>query len=106
MGMRMFSCGGKESATPLPNPNPFKYEIRYGVEVGKNLMVLIHYPDCTTYGGNKLLVYKNINLEAFTERCKLWGCDPHFLENQLSPFARFVPDEDGLRLAQLVCLAK
>jgi hypothetical protein len=102
MGMKLFS----DSSTPskaLPNPDPFKYEVKALHEVNGNLIALIHYPDCTTFNGLKLMVYKGLKKNEFIERSKILGCDPHFLENKLSPFARFVPTEDGFKEALLLC---
>ena len=40
--------------------------------------------DCTTYGGEKVLVYRARNFEVVGQK----ELDPHFLERGFSPIAR------------------
>lgn len=88
----------------LPNPNPYNYVIKNDYQDGDYLIILINYPDCTNYEGNKVLVYKNVHLRDLINQGSI---DPHFSNNKLkhSPIARFVPTADGWNMAiQLVGL--
>lgn len=88
----------------LPNPNPYNYVIKNDYQTGDYLIILINYPDCTNYEGNKVLVYKNVHLRDLINQGSI---DPHFSNNKSkhSPIARFVPTEDGWNMAmQLVSL--
>jgi hypothetical protein len=81
-----------------PNPNPDNFEIMGIEEFGKNLVVLIQYPDCTNYEGKKLMIYRNITKQEILDATKL---DPHFCDHcKLSPFARFEPTKFGLAAAR------
>jgi hypothetical protein len=84
----MYMCG--------PNPNPFNFEIikHYSNKVGTVLMV--NYPNCTNYEGNKILVYLGTSYEELKMREEL---DPHFFDGGDSPCARFEPIEDGWEYA-------
>jgi hypothetical protein len=83
-----------------PNPNPKNFHIRRTSYIGVYLVIEIHYPDCTNYEGNKILVYEDVSF------CKLfiWNryqIDPHFCDdpNYISPIARFVPTDEGWKMA-------
>lgn len=78
----------------LPNPNPNNYKIIMSASNKKFLVVLINYPDCTNYEGNKILLYKGITLSALKAQRKI---DPHFSDNAnyASPIARFEPTKYG-----------
>lgn len=80
------------------NPDASKYVIVRHRKEGKFLIVEMNYPNCTNYEGDKILVYKDITITEL-KRQKL--IDPHFSENQKfhSPIARFVPTEEGWRMA-------
>lgn len=83
-----------------PNPNPHNYRFVKVKEIddGKFLVLLLHYPDCTNYEGNKILLFKDTTLiELINQRF----IDPHFFTDQQlkSPIARFVPTDEGWRMA-------
>lgn len=82
----------------LPNPNPYNYVIKNDYKQGEYLIILINYPDCTNYEGNKVLLYKNVNLRDLINQKSI---DPHFSNNKskYSPIARFVPTTDGWNMA-------
>lgn len=86
----------------LPNPDPRNYVIKDFQQVGKYLVVLIHYPDCTNFEGKKILVFKNITIKKL--RCQ-GIIDPHFFPDHkiCSPIARFVPTPDGWQMAIRMC---
>lgn len=80
-----------------PNPNPFRFKIEKHEVWNGNTVLVVHYPDCTTFGGYKILVLKGI----FTETSNITVLDPHFLEGNHPVIARFLPSDSGLRLARL-----
>ena len=85
--------------TPLPNPKPENYIIlNYYIE-GRFLLLLVNYPDCKNYEGNKILLYENTDLEDIKRQGSI---DPHFSNNikKHSPIARFVPTLTGWDMAQ------
>lgn len=87
-----------------PNPDPFKFTIKETEIVGDCVVVLVHYPNCTTYNGNKILVYTH-------QDWKTWLCsgtqelDPHFLEGKISPIARFPANDEGEKQAKVFAKA-
>jgi hypothetical protein len=80
----------------LPNPNPNNFVIKELKQIGKNVVLIIQYPDCTNYEGIKVMVYKNISKKKILTMNKI---DPHFCENCISPFARFEPTTEGVEAA-------
>lgn len=92
MGMKLFSDG----VTTSPNPNPKNFRIE-AVSVSKNkrsiVVVEAVYPDCTTFGGRKIMVYE-APLARFAAVDEL---DPHFTEDDFSLLARFPATDQGLR---------
>lgn len=87
-------CSKQHEPTPLPNPNPSRYTIIMHVQTEGYLLVLINYPDCTNYEGNKVLLYRGV---TYSQLSKQKMIDPHFSENlkYASPLARFAPTSDG-----------
>lgn len=87
---------------PNPNPDPTNYTIRSSKTIGRFLLVLVYYPNCTNYSGEKILVYENVSLEQLKAQKHI---DPHFLEDSryYSPIARFVPNKHGWNLAENFC---
>lgn len=83
---------------PLPNPNPKHFRIISHHQNGKYLLVMVNYPDCTNYEGNKVLLYENVWLEDLLSQNSV---DPHFSHNKrmYSPIARFVPTIKGWDMA-------
>jgi len=77
-----------------PNPNKFNFEILkciYSIDNYK--LILVHYPDCTTFNGEKLMIIKGlVNPNEL---------DPHFLEDG-KVIARFRPDFEGKTLGLAV----
>lgn len=87
-----------KSSEKLPNPDPSKWSIKRHFSKNGNLAILINYPDCTNYEGNKILVYKNTVKAALVAQRYI---DPHFSNNKdfKSPFARFEPTDEGWEAA-------
>lgn len=95
--MRFLSSESKDKGTiQPPNPNPFKFKILATEQFGDYCVVEATYEGCTTYSGHKTLVYKD-RAAFIRSRTEL---DPHFLENTLSPIARFPGGFGGWRNAQ------
>jgi hypothetical protein len=65
--------------------------------IGFFTVALINYPDCTTYQGDKVLVYY-CDPDHMRERSSI---DPHFIEGNFSPLARFPANDTGWRHAVL-----
>lgn len=116
MGMRLFgrsfssydnrSIGTVCREIPnLPNPNPDNYTVIKYEHIGKHLVVMIKYHDCTNYEGKKILLYKDTNITKLKGQGSI---DPHFTNNSrmISPVARFEPTTYGwdmaIKLAQLM----
>lgn len=93
------------SIAPMPAPNPARFKILRSRQVGQDCVVAkVHYPDCTNYEGNKIILYvglTELDVSAMTT------LDPHFSESGISPFARFEPTESGwnwaIDLAERMC---
>jgi len=79
-------------------PDPEKYVIKKSYQKGKYLVILINYPDCKNYEGNKILVFENIYLDDLKRQGII---DPHFSDNgkYYSPIARFEPTNRGWNMA-------
>ena len=101
-GPRLDGSSSSSYSAPAPdiNPNPSNYKILLAEERGKFLIIKLQYPNCTNFEGNKILVYKGVKLIDLVNQKLI---DPHFFENKkyVSPIARFIPTEEGLRMAQI-----
>jgi hypothetical protein len=86
------------SCDKLPNPDPANYRIVKYKQIGRYLVVLVNYPDCTNYEGNKVLLYRNVDIQLLSQQRSL---DPHFSQNKnfYSPMARFEPTDEGWQFA-------
>jgi len=91
MGLKI----GFSSSTCRNNPNPNKYNFEVKeVYLGTWAHVLlVNYPDCSTYNGDKVLVIKGDYVPNNSE------LDPHFLDGN-NIVARFVPTEEGIAMAK------
>lgn len=113
MGFRLFSkCTDDDRVVRVPrpqakgdgNPNKYRYTVIRSERVGAGVVAVVHYPDCTNFHGNKILVYEDG--EAFDAIWKRADgepqgpIDPHFLEEGMSPIARFEPTTRGWEMAQ------
>ena len=101
MGMNMLgsSCDrDTPTSKPLPgNPNKFRFSILRYELIGKVAVIMVHYPDCTNYGGKKILVFDDEN--ALKRAISDGELDPHFLETNTSMVARFAPTDRGWGMA-------
>lgn len=93
-----------EKRVVLPNPNPKNFEVIRSITLGRCLVLKVRYPDCTNYEGNKILVYQDTKL---ADLFKQGSIDPHFCNNHefKSPIARFVPTDEGWRMAETFATA-
>lgn len=85
------------------NPNPLNFRIDQISEIKGFKLVVVNYPDCKNYEGDKILVYdKGISVEQIKNSKFL---DPHFCDTKehISPIARFKPDKDGMLCAIVFC---
>lgn len=109
MGLHLFGSSSSYDSTPtcnctckstpkLPNPDPRNYKVKKSLKVGKFLVVMVHYPDCTNYEGLKIMLYKDVSVEELIDQKTL---DHHFAENKKfhSPIARFEPTREGWLMA-------
>jgi hypothetical protein len=93
--IRLFSrCSGYTQETiTTPNPNKYRFQILDIIEGTKYDLVKVHYPDCTTFNGIKLLLVHHNTVQT-----DIKVLDPHFLEDN-KIIARFKPNEVGAKLA-------
>lgn len=99
MGIGPFSgrsCSVYPDTVTTPNPDPVVFEIIETWQVKTNVVAKIKYPNCTTYDGIKICVYKDFTCKRLYEQDRL---DPHFSDEGVSPIARFKPTVEGLKLA-------
>lgn len=57
-GSKISSSSFDSGEEKLPNPDPNNYEILREEQLGKYLIMVIKYPDCTNYEGKKYLFLK------------------------------------------------
>ena len=94
MGLSLFKPSGSSGPYTPPNPNPKNFEVKAcsWVKRARSIVVLeVHYPGCTTFEGNKIMVFEG-ELKDFIHLPEL---DPHFTPtNKL--LARFPATDEGL----------
>lgn len=78
-----------------------EYSILSVVVNSKNtyVLVILQYKQAKPFNGEKIAIY---TMESWTKalaRAPLNGIDPHFLENDTSPLARFAPTKEGEKAA-------
>jgi len=81
------------------NPDPRNYRIIKVDEINNFLIVKIKYPNCVNYEGEKILVFKDVNLITLINQHNI---DPHFSNNSKyhHPIVRFVPTDEGWEMAK------
>lgn len=87
-------------------PNPFDYHIVKIEWVAGHTIVLANYHGCTSFGGNKLMLIRGSIPNEYTENLgnadnKELPLDPHFLNEEYPVIARFIPNEEGWKMARL-----
>ena len=91
---------GHPGAPPAPGaPNPSHWELFHYAKVGRDLVVVVRYPDCTNFEGLKILVYIETSPADLITQKRL---DPHFSGDPKlkTPFARFEPTVAGWNAAK------
>lgn len=106
MGFKWFSssklddiCNNKPNYNVDVNPNPSWYQIVRYEQINDYLLVKIKYPNCTNFEGDKILVFKGIDITALRKQRQI---DPYFSDKGIyhHPIARFVPTDEGWRMAR------
>jgi len=108
MGIRLFKVSSssfdfRSNKIPeLPNPDPKNFNLIRKKEIGNFLILMINYPDCKNYEGNKILVFEDVKYIKIYEQGVI---DPHFSDNKdfHSPIARFEPTDKGWKRAIEFC---
>lgn len=93
--MNLFLSSGRPAKPP--NPDPYNFKIKHATSVNGYTIALVNYPGCTTFGGDKLLLIRG-DLPPRQGHPKL---DPHFLEGGHPVIARFLPNDEGFKLANV-----
>lgn len=93
-------CQSSPYAAPNSNPDALNFRIITEQRIGKYLVLLVHYPDCTNYEGKKLMVYEGFNSAQELIKHNLGKLDPHFSTGSGSPIARFKPTDASLELIE------
>jgi hypothetical protein len=80
-------------------PDPYKFKITHIEHYNDNTIIKAVYEGCLTFGGDKLMLLKG------------WYCyddfetlDPHFLDEKYAVIARFIPNEDGWKMARICAM--
>jgi hypothetical protein len=81
------------------DPNTHKFIILDYIEKSGGILVKIQYPNCTNYEGIKILLFKDKTIKQIQAMDSI---DPHFLINDTSLLARFVPTDSGWILGWFV----
>jgi hypothetical protein len=102
MGLNLLGSRDRyEAGMPAPtDPDPKKFIIKELTQIGHYVIAKVNYPNCTTFDGNKILVFEH----ATTNGVRVMSIiDPHFTERRSSPIARFSATERGELLAKRFC---
>jgi hypothetical protein len=87
----------KKSET-TPNPNPHRFTIKEIWSSGHASILWVNYPDCTTFNGDKIMVYCGLYWDRLLEKKAL---DPHFIIDDMNyPLVRFRGNHHGLEWAK------
>ena len=97
MGLFKKSCWTNDSITTekLPNPNPSRWTLITKKIYPNGYVLKVKYHDCTNFEGIKIMVYEG----DYKEQHYL---DPHFSESNIAPVARFKPDKNGWKRANVL----
>ena len=98
MGLRKKPSGHYAESCPArdQNPNPYNYKLLHKEVVNGYHILVVNYPDCTNYEGNKILVFSKVLSNP------LGDLDPHFFPSS-TLVARFVPSSEGMNMARRFC---
>jgi len=96
MGFKWFSDTPSSIRTPDPvDPKPDKFSIEHIEEHGDFVVALVNYPNCTTFKGQKVIVWEGVTKD---EVMRMSLIDPHFLDSN-KIIARFRPTVKGWKYA-------
>jgi len=98
MGMSLIGSSSRCETNTLQqgDPDPKKFEILRIFAFNRGmLIVVVHYPGCTTFEGNKILVTKDIREQDIHD---LKALDPHFKKDGFI-VARFPYSQKGYSMA-------
>jgi hypothetical protein len=85
------------SQRPDPrDPNPAVFMIKQIRQIRDFVVAMIHYPNCTNYGGDKILVWHGVTVADVRSRTLI---DPHFIDGDETLVARFLPTVGGWEMA-------
>lgn len=73
-------------------PDPYKFKVLLTETYGEYTVILARYEGCTTFNGEKLILFKGTVKNRQT-------LDPHFFEDH-PVLARFIPNYIGWKLAR------
>lgn len=104
----MSSCFGHFSGGSSPEwdystrkeiePHPEVFQVLECLEGSNFLYVVVKYPHCTNFDGEKVLVMKDTSkIDVLLMKV----LDPHFYEDN-KIIARFKPDDEGKKLAKIL----
>lgn len=106
------TCPAKEKSPPRSNPDlnpdPRYFKVLAQQAIGPHLILIVKYPNCANYEGEKILVFLNTDFKVLDKQGFI---DPHFSDKKgIYPFARFEPTEDGWKAAcaftQMIYIAR
>jgi hypothetical protein len=75
-------------------PDPYNFVLKEIEIVNDNTIILANYPGSVTFGGDKLMLLRGVQIINYC-------LDPHFLNEDYPVVARFIPNADGWRMARL-----
>lgn len=74
----------------------YNHRVIRSIHQGNAVLVEVEYPDAVNYSGRKYLLFDCIRKYV---RWLEKGADPHFLQKEDGPIARFRPTAEGWKLA-------
>lgn len=80
----------KPNDNTTPEPNPYLFYVKKVYYFGKAAAAIVQYPHCTTFEGNKLIVFSD--KRALEKAQDVGYLDPHFTKDG-AIVARFRPDQ-------------
>lgn len=75
----------------LPNPRPSNYICLRQIEKKDFTILVVKYPDAKNFEGEKILVFDDPKIRKLIKEKR--PLDPHFSDKNISPIARFRPDQ-------------
>lgn len=85
-----------------PNPDPKRFVVQDHIERGGHLLVWVKYEGCTTFKGQKVLLFQDTTLKELQSWTEI---DPHFVPDSRL-LARFHPSHGWLAVKTLYLLCE